>query len=408
MATDRMYELALRFKGTKLWQMLYDDEVFAVKLSDGEIGYCSVLGMLGDHYALTLYVGSEGYQSYRLLLDADYESLTALSMDLLMISQNCLQCSFENREMLSDEELDEVRQYAQANGKTVKGRNAYPQFAKYQEGRVPWDIETAEDEQRICDALSAAIALKKILRQYSKEDLRLYSLQGDGKKIPMMAYENNRWIVKYTQLPEPSKSYPEPLFTNEVLAARIRRKKKRGIWECGTIRIPEPVQEEGHEEEAPYYPLGLISVDPKTEMVKPPILANGEDTAKLMNDFAVQLLNTDVPPKTISCGDDRCFALLKDFCEKTGIQIERSDELEALDEVLQSLLENMAEDEEDEDSADEELNELLEKLAFLSDADLRSAPKDIKEMLYNMAEMGVLPDELSQRIKKLFHRKSKK
>ena len=40
MATERMYELAFQYKGIKLWQQLYDDELFAVRLSDGAIGYC--------------------------------------------------------------------------------------------------------------------------------------------------------------------------------------------------------------------------------------------------------------------------------------------------------------------------------------------------------------------------------
>ena len=31
MATERMYELAFQYKGIKLWQQLYDDELFAVR-----------------------------------------------------------------------------------------------------------------------------------------------------------------------------------------------------------------------------------------------------------------------------------------------------------------------------------------------------------------------------------------
>ena len=52
--TEKMYELAFQYKSTKLWQQLYDDELFAVQLEDGEIGYCSIMGELGDHIALIL------------------------------------------------------------------------------------------------------------------------------------------------------------------------------------------------------------------------------------------------------------------------------------------------------------------------------------------------------------------
>lgn len=404
MATERMYELAFQFKGIKLWQQLYDDEVFAVKLSDGEIGYCSVMGRMGDHFALGLYVGVEGYQSYRLLLDTDYESLDDMAMSILMTSQSCLQCSFENRDMLSEEELDEAREYAKAHEKPIRGRNAYPQFTKYRPGRFPWRYDSTEDKQRICDALSAAIALKKILRQYTKEELRLCSLRENPEKIPMLAYEGNRWIVKYTILPSAAMTYPEPSFTNEVMAARLKRKKKSGIWECGTMRLPTAIQEEGHEEEAPYYPLALVYVELGTELVQQPIVTDGEDAEEMMNEFAEQLLDRDSLPKTICCGDDRCFALLKDLCGKTGIQIERTDELEALDEVMQSLLEHMAGDEDDL-SVEDELSALIEALTQMSDTELRTAPPEIVNMLCSLAEAGALPDELTKRIKKLFRRK---
>ena len=121
-ATERMYELAFQFKGARLWQQLYDDEVFAVKLSDGEIGYCSVMGKMGDHFALGLYVGDEGYQSYQLLLDADHDAMDDVEMGFLMTSQNCLQCSFENKDLLSEEELDEVRDYAKEHEKPLRGK----------------------------------------------------------------------------------------------------------------------------------------------------------------------------------------------------------------------------------------------------------------------------------------------
>ena len=404
MATEKMYELAFQFKGARLWQQLFDDEVFAVRLSDGEIGYCSVMGRLGEHLALGLYVGNEGYQSYRLMLDADHDAVDDIEMGFLLTAQSCLQCSFENKDMLSEEELEETRQYAQAHGKQLRGRNAFPQFTKYRPGRFPWRYDSDVDEQRICDALSAAIALKKILRQHSKEELGLISLRANARKIPMLAWENDRWVTKYTELPSSEMVYPEPLFTNEVLAARLKRKKKAGVWECGTMRIPTAIQAEGGEEEAPYYPLALIYVELETELVFSPIVTVGEDSAEMMNDFAEQLLDGDSLPRTIYCGDDRCFSLLKDFCGKTGIRIERTDAPELLDEVMQDLLEHMGEDENGEPDF-EQMDEMFDTLMLMTDGELKQMPREMANMMYSLAEAGELPEQLATRIKKLFRRK---
>ena len=86
MATEKMYDLAFQYKAAKLWKLLYDDEVFAVKLPDGETGYCSVMGMIGQHLALGLYVGDEGYQSYRILLDVGFADVDSTMIPLLMSS----------------------------------------------------------------------------------------------------------------------------------------------------------------------------------------------------------------------------------------------------------------------------------------------------------------------------------
>ena len=52
MSTEKMFDLAFAYKKSKLWKRLYDSELFAVRLPNGKTGYCSVMGMLGEHNAL--------------------------------------------------------------------------------------------------------------------------------------------------------------------------------------------------------------------------------------------------------------------------------------------------------------------------------------------------------------------
>ncbi len=404
MATERMYELAFQYKGTKLWQQLYDDELFAVRLSDGAIGYCCVMGMIGEHNALALYVGEEGYQSYCAIRNADQDHMTDQMMGELLTSQDCLQCSFENKDMLSEEELEEVQQYASNHQKLLRGKNAFPQFTKYRPGRFPWHYDSALDEQRICDALGAAAALKKMLRSYSKEELGLFSLDEEPVKIPMLAFEGGRWIMKYTALPNAEIRYPEPKLTNDVTAARIKRKAKAGVWECGTLWLPNAVQEEAHADEAPYYPLALLFIELGNELVQEPIVTDGEDPAEMLNEFAQQLLDVKTAPRTIRCGDERCFSLLKDLCAKTGIRLEKTDDPEALNDVIGDLLEHLA-GEEDAEFDPKEVEEMFDVLMQMPDSELRQMPQELVNMLYSLSEAGALPDALDNRIRMLFRKK---
>lgn len=41
---DSMLSVAFRYRETNLWKELTDSDVFAVRLSTGEIGYCCVMG----------------------------------------------------------------------------------------------------------------------------------------------------------------------------------------------------------------------------------------------------------------------------------------------------------------------------------------------------------------------------
>lgn len=58
MTREKLIQLAFAFRDTRLWEILADNDIFAIRLRSGETGYCSVMGQAGQHYGLGLYVGS--------------------------------------------------------------------------------------------------------------------------------------------------------------------------------------------------------------------------------------------------------------------------------------------------------------------------------------------------------------
>ena len=163
MATDRMYELAFQYKKTKLWKKLYDTDIFAVRLSDGETGYCCVMGMAGKENAVALYPDTQAFQCYREILILALTGMPpeAESQDVLL-TQNCLQCAFDTKDVLHRDELDEVRAYAKKHGIALRGANAFPQFIKYQPYYHPWYISSEKEQRYICETLEACIAMAEL------------------------------------------------------------------------------------------------------------------------------------------------------------------------------------------------------------------------------------------------------
>ena len=120
---EELYDWAVEFKKLACWNWMYDVDVFGVVNPEtGEIGYCSVLGNLGEVFALNVYPGSEGLASWRLLYEnADrMPDLDPTESQEIFTSQQCLSMSYEDRAELDKRDLELIRKL----GLKFRGRNA--------------------------------------------------------------------------------------------------------------------------------------------------------------------------------------------------------------------------------------------------------------------------------------------
>src|SRR5262250_1364521 len=95
-----LYEAAKTFKELGCWEWMYDSDLFGVQNPEtGEIGYCCIMGNLGEVFALNVYQGSEGLNSYWLLHEQSTlaDEGVPMSPAELLGSQKCLAVSYEDR-----------------------------------------------------------------------------------------------------------------------------------------------------------------------------------------------------------------------------------------------------------------------------------------------------------------------
>ena len=95
----------------------------------GEIGYCCVLGELGEVLGLVVYLGTEGLEQHRKIQSG---KLHAGSPEFIY-SQLCLTAWFSNRSELDKTDLKVVKQL----GLKFHSNNAWPQFRSFQAGYYP-------------------------------------------------------------------------------------------------------------------------------------------------------------------------------------------------------------------------------------------------------------------------------
>ena len=337
--TDEMLMAAFRYRDTKLWERLDDSMIFAFRLSDGETGYCCVMGNAGEHLALGFFRGEKGFTSYLKSLMAN--GLPENDMIEFMYSYECINCDFMNSSTaneLDKEAKARIREFAKANGLKIRRPNGWPDFTCHSKHKMPRGIVDKCDAQDITEALNAAIALAN--RINSDEDLlelgfdpmRTYASNKGGKTIPMLI-PNSDGTYEWSTTKTPAfikEDYPKPTYDNQIASTQIKALKHNGTFQCRAIHGPGIVE---GDDGIPYMPTMMLFVLEEDTFVFPVIsdMAVEEDPMPILHNLASVILENDFCPKTLKVKDELTYNLLADFCKKTGIKLLKVDEIHEFD-----------------------------------------------------------------------------
>ena len=390
MISKKLYELAFEFKKIKLWSKLYDSQVFAIELSGGEIAYCSVMGHNKEHFALAVYIGDKGWNSF-LKCASDHDGFTESQYQELLYSQECLQVSFENKEMLSPEEIEGVKKYTEENGISLRGKNSWPQFMKYQKGFVPWPISEKND--------------KKILEEVFERILYIEDECG-FKNLYLEDFYENFTIQKFSGVKQPLKMEKlqiadsivdefsaEFSISNELLDKISDSKKKRSL-DCEIVMVPNPVQE--NKKDVPRCPYMMLAHTSQDKLLMNPMILNLEEqSSEMLTAFANSMLENGEIPSEISVRDIRTYKFLERFCEETEIKLVRKDDIPVLDEIYIDLCEHFGVGSRGNDSAQElMMAQMVQMLSEMPLNKLKALPKDMIKFAKSLIGTGILPSEV--------------
>lgn len=412
---DELYELAFAFRSAKPWASLYEDELFAIPLPNGETGYCSVMGSAGQHLALAVYPGELGLQSFQLMQKAessiDQLLLNQLKMQEDMLSQLCIQCSLENKDMLLPQELSSARDYAARHNIKFRGNHSFPQFVKYLPASTPTPVTSEDDIHTLCDALRAALAVnEKLLSAKSDRDLLGFSYGfAAARSLPVLTQGPDGFNWSTGMLPDViPQTYPRPVLQDEILLTRLKKAKKQNTtWVCDVVMSPQPVQEE--ENCTPVFPYMLLAADKEsgTALMPAMVLDYEQESETMLHGLGEQMLESCVPHRMIVT-DDRTYAFLEAFTRSLGIELVQSDE----DELLEDLEIEFAElsmDGGDDDMDEVDAVELAAGLLMtLDDAALLQLPQPIWESLESVLNEGNAPAEINDRFRVLNEKRRKR
>lgn len=414
MTKEGLYDAAFRYKKSRLWKKLWDSDVFALRLKNGETGYISIMGHNGEHCAIGVYVGEKAFRTYRSVQCRDiylYEP-GSFEMRELLLQQDCLQLVLDTKEYLFHEEIDEVRKYAKERGIRLAGKNAYPHFVKYIPDHHPWKVTDKRDMNILQEAAESCVLLAEELENRSPQELGIFQIGIEDDVVPCFSVSDGhlkeQGTVRLPDLKEPE--YEKVIMKNETGAAMVKKLPHDGICEGELVRLTQPIQEE--KDDAPYYPVFLFMVDSQRRYIVHvmPHTDFEEDPANVLNDLAQGMRENGTAPKLIRCYDERTFCLLEDFGKKTGIRTVLYDgSMPALEEAKDGMLYEMGEhggkyagndQEEDDNEAIQELGMLIEYIINEPEPDTSRMPEGMIDLILQLADREFFDAETCALLKK--------
>ena len=412
MDTDKLFELAFNYRKTNLWKSLFEDQLFAIELSGGRIGYVSITGRLGEHIAVVLYIGEEGLRSYFTLIDGKLSAVSNTEYNPAIVNNSCLQAAFDNKEYLNPAEYAAAKDYAGRNGIRISGKNAYPHFWKLEAGYYPSTITDLTDIGDLCIAIQTALALSKgpIVNGFDYHDFDIISK--NSRYVPLIRCNGEGCSMTMTDLPKVEEyKIPEGGKYDELAAARLKKLPRQDVLQAGLVIIPTPVEWE--KDGSVIFPTCLCIVDDESGLALhvQPVALYEKRTHVMLNKFMESLSEAGFVPSHIKVSDDYTEALLRKWCSDMGIGLSHEKRLPELEDFKSAYIGHFSREIDDEDdivSDQAEMSYMLDELLNASSAELAmlgdAFGASIAMLIGDLGKHPELPPDLRNKIELLMDR----
>ena len=232
---NRLYQAAMAFKDLAPWEWMEETDIFGIQNPETEeFGFVSIMGLLGEHLALALYLGAKGLQAFWELEEGAAEP----SLELFDLPLH-LQASFEDRGELTKRDRNVIKKL----GLKFRGHQVWPLFRSYRPGFLPWDLETQEARFLACaleQAVDVALRFKQDPLMLTPGDEESYLVRVPRKEKRVLMWEDKVVTVPAVE-PAP---IPISMSVAEIEAVKLLPRDQR-VVEMDLFVAPIRIQERG-------------------------------------------------------------------------------------------------------------------------------------------------------------------
>lgn len=315
---QRAYSLAAEVYALALWKWMPETAYLGFTDPKGASPhFISILGRLGEHFAIAVYRRVEDLFS---LLD-ELAAPDANPEVILKVSQ--LQLSFEDRDYLTPED----RRIIKALKLSFRGRHAWPCFRSLLPGHFPWQVNS-EELSMLTLALEHVLDLAPRFKDDKKELERLID-QGLKEnvflmRIPLSQDVNDEWQENMVRIIRPAEPEIIPELDEKLLEHTKRLPIAESKFEVDIRLIPDPVQERSGER--PFFPFMLLAVEQASGFIVGHEVMRPKPTRDAVYQRAAGemlriLAKQEERPEKIYVRTEKMASLLRSLCEKLDIQL---------------------------------------------------------------------------------------
>ncbi len=322
-----LYDAAIEFRKIEPWEWMKETEVFGVQNpQNGEVGYCCIMGELGEVLAMAVYLGTEGLQGY---MKIQKGQINPDEPDSLYI-QDCLMLSFEDKRFVDQED----RQIINELGFKFRGRNSWPLFRSYKPGYFPWFL-SRDEALYMTDALQQA---KEVCLRF-KENKKLLSIPKKNLYLTKVPEKRDGMIVWKDEWREPAPLKRVKYSDEKVDEVRVQRIRKTAkptpvIWEIDFFYTPTPIAEG----ERPYFPYAIMLIDRDSGFILDMHLARKAGYKKeFLEKFLSCIEKMSILPLEILVRKEELVNLLEPYTSRLNIKLSVVKRLENIDNARREL-----------------------------------------------------------------------
>ena len=306
----RLYELMSNIREFTPWEYMYEHNIFGVQFPEkGDLGFVSVMGNLGEHFAVAVYVGKKGFEGF---LNMQRMGDQLAPEIVLQVPQ--LQAAFEDRELITPDDRKIIKQLSLK----FRGKNAWPQFRSYRPGCFPWYLEK-EEAQMLIHGLEQ---LMDVAPRFKNDADMLESAEPDGKLL-VRVLESGKWVDRLQKIEFPADPPLQLRMNMDALHYLKSMEKQNATVEVDIQMMEEAVREKKFDR--PYFPFILLIAEKQSHMILGVDLLSPlpslEEMWEIVPEKVTEILANYLLPREIQTKDPLIALLLSPLEKEVGSKV---------------------------------------------------------------------------------------